>query len=200
MALRTLPVDRQHPDRVAILYGPVVLAQDEACCRRPFALQPGARLESAPDVRFSAAAFQPRRYRARAAPPLAAAAVSLPRLLAVLGVFRSDRAAALLSEMRWRRSKSRNGGKPASNRRIWSGQSRRSPITLRRLSINIPHILRSGCFRGAPDRPSLLADAETTTHPQLLHHHSGHDRPRTGGQLTPRRRGDKLVPRRRARP
>src|SRR5262249_50447169 len=34
MALRTLPVDRQHPDRVAILYGPVVLAQDEACCRR----------------------------------------------------------------------------------------------------------------------------------------------------------------------
>ena len=46
MALRTLPADRQHPDRVAILYGPVVLAQDEACCRRPFALEPGARLES----------------------------------------------------------------------------------------------------------------------------------------------------------
>jgi DUF1680 family protein len=36
MALRTLPVDAQHPHRAAILYGPVVLAQDEACCRRPF--------------------------------------------------------------------------------------------------------------------------------------------------------------------
>jgi hypothetical protein len=38
MALRTLPVDRQHPDRAAIVYGPVVLAQDEACCRRPFSI------------------------------------------------------------------------------------------------------------------------------------------------------------------
>jgi uncharacterized protein len=46
MALRMLPVDHQHPDRVAILCGPVVLAQDEACCRRPFALEAGARLES----------------------------------------------------------------------------------------------------------------------------------------------------------
>ena len=40
MALRTVPVDRQHPDRAAIMYGPVVLAQDEACCRRPFAMAP----------------------------------------------------------------------------------------------------------------------------------------------------------------
>jgi len=46
MALRTLPADRQHPDRVAILYGPVVLAQDEACCRRSFALEPGARCQT----------------------------------------------------------------------------------------------------------------------------------------------------------
>lgn len=46
MALRMLPVDNQHPDRVAILCGPVVLAQDEACCRRAFALEAGARLES----------------------------------------------------------------------------------------------------------------------------------------------------------
>jgi DUF1680 family protein len=46
MALRALAVDRQHPDRVAIVYGPVVLAQDEACCRRPFALERGERLES----------------------------------------------------------------------------------------------------------------------------------------------------------
>lgn len=38
MALRLVPVDRQHPDRVAVMFGPVVLAQDEACCRRPFAL------------------------------------------------------------------------------------------------------------------------------------------------------------------
>jgi DUF1680 family protein len=44
--LRLLPVDRQHSDRVAILCGPVVLAQDEACCRRPFALDDVAQLES----------------------------------------------------------------------------------------------------------------------------------------------------------
>ena len=30
------PVDKQHPNRVAIMFGPTVLAQDEACCRRPF--------------------------------------------------------------------------------------------------------------------------------------------------------------------
>ena len=47
MELRRAPVDRQHPDRVAILFGPVVLAQDEACCRRPFALAPGSELASA---------------------------------------------------------------------------------------------------------------------------------------------------------
>jgi uncharacterized protein len=41
MTLRTVPVDRQHPNRVAVLWGPVVLAQDEACCRRPLALEPG---------------------------------------------------------------------------------------------------------------------------------------------------------------
>jgi DUF1680 family protein len=38
MELRLLPVDAQHPHRAAILYGPVVLAQDEACCRRPFTM------------------------------------------------------------------------------------------------------------------------------------------------------------------
>ncbi|HSU06144.1 MAG TPA: hypothetical protein VLI93_11270, partial [Acetobacteraceae bacterium] len=38
MAIRMVPVDRQHPDRVAVMFGPVVLAQDEACCRRPFAM------------------------------------------------------------------------------------------------------------------------------------------------------------------
>lgn len=46
MVLRTLPVDAQHPDRLAVLYGPVVLAQDEACCRRPFTLEHGERPES----------------------------------------------------------------------------------------------------------------------------------------------------------
>lgn len=44
MELRTVPVDRQHPDRAAIMYGPVVLAQDEACCRRPFAIAPTTAL------------------------------------------------------------------------------------------------------------------------------------------------------------
>ena len=44
MSLRACAVDRQHPDRVAILHGPVVLAQDEACCRRPFSLAPQTRL------------------------------------------------------------------------------------------------------------------------------------------------------------
>jgi DUF1680 family protein len=44
LQLRGLPVDRQHPDRVAVLYGPVVLAQDEACCRRPLSLAPQTEL------------------------------------------------------------------------------------------------------------------------------------------------------------
>ena len=38
MSIRMVPVDPQHPDRVAIMSGPQVLAQDEACCRRPFAM------------------------------------------------------------------------------------------------------------------------------------------------------------------
>ena len=68
MALRTVPVDRHHPDRVAILYGPVVLAQDEACCRRPFALESGARLESrlvcdSVPLRFTLVDTQPERHR-----------------------------------------------------------------------------------------------------------------------------------------
>jgi uncharacterized protein len=46
MALRTVPVDRQHPNRAAIMYGPVVLAQDEACCRRPFSIAPATELTS----------------------------------------------------------------------------------------------------------------------------------------------------------
>jgi DUF1680 family protein len=44
MRLRTVPVDRQHPDRAAIMHGPVVLAQDEACCRRPFSIAPATEL------------------------------------------------------------------------------------------------------------------------------------------------------------
>jgi DUF1680 family protein len=68
MALRTVPVDRQHPGRVAILYGPVVLAQDEACCRRPFALEPGARLETrlvcdSVPMRFNLVDTAPERHR-----------------------------------------------------------------------------------------------------------------------------------------
>lgn len=46
MRLRMAPVDRHHPRRVAIMFGPVVLGQDEACCRRPFTLEPGADLST----------------------------------------------------------------------------------------------------------------------------------------------------------
>jgi hypothetical protein len=46
MELRTVPVDRQHPDRVAIMYGPITLAQDEACCRRLFSIAPTTALTS----------------------------------------------------------------------------------------------------------------------------------------------------------
>ncbi len=41
-----VPVDRHHPRRVAIKFGPTVLGQDEACCRRPLDLAPGAELSS----------------------------------------------------------------------------------------------------------------------------------------------------------
>ncbi|SDR58225.1 hypothetical protein SAMN05519103_06051 [Rhizobiales bacterium GAS113] len=44
MALRAVPIDAQHPHRAAILYGPVVLAQDEACCRRPFRMAKDTQL------------------------------------------------------------------------------------------------------------------------------------------------------------
>jgi hypothetical protein len=46
MELRMVPVDKHHPRRVAIMVGPTVLGQDEACCRRPFDLAPGAELSS----------------------------------------------------------------------------------------------------------------------------------------------------------
>ncbi|HKX18924.1 MAG TPA: beta-L-arabinofuranosidase domain-containing protein [bacterium] len=57
LAVRTSPVDRQHPRRVAILRGPVVLAQDEACCRRPLALEPGG------DIRGRLVQETPLRFR-----------------------------------------------------------------------------------------------------------------------------------------
>jgi DUF1680 family protein len=69
MELRMSPVDAQHPNRVAILFGPTVLAQDEACCRRPFALAATADLwsalvrdENAP-VRFRIVDTAPERHR-----------------------------------------------------------------------------------------------------------------------------------------
>jgi DUF1680 family protein len=57
MTLRTVPVDHQHPHRVALMFGPIVLAQDEACCRRPFAMRPAAELANrlvreGPELRF----------------------------------------------------------------------------------------------------------------------------------------------------
>ena len=44
--IRMVPIDPQHPRRVAIMHGPVVLGQDEACCRRPFALSQSESLAS----------------------------------------------------------------------------------------------------------------------------------------------------------
>jgi uncharacterized protein len=44
MQLRLVPVDTQHPNRVAVMHGPVVLAMHEACCRRPLLMEPGADL------------------------------------------------------------------------------------------------------------------------------------------------------------
>ncbi len=46
MELRMVPVDKHHPRRVAIMFGPTVLGQDEACCRRPFDLELGADVSS----------------------------------------------------------------------------------------------------------------------------------------------------------
>jgi uncharacterized protein len=67
MSLRTVPVDRQHPDRVAVMYGPVVLAQDEACCRRPLAIGRATRLSSrlvqdGPGLRFRLINTMPERH------------------------------------------------------------------------------------------------------------------------------------------
>jgi len=67
MALRLAPIDAQHPNRAAVMYGPQVLAQDEACCRRPFAL-PDHRLLSerlarvGPDVCFRVINTAPERH------------------------------------------------------------------------------------------------------------------------------------------
>ena len=67
MTLRTVPVDLQHPGRAAIMVGPVVLAQVEACCRRPFALAPTTalttRLVKEPDgLRFRITNTVPERH------------------------------------------------------------------------------------------------------------------------------------------
>ena len=67
MTLRMAPIDPQHPDRVAILYGPLVLAQDEACCRRPFDLGRGETLTSrlvreGPEPRFRITNTEPERH------------------------------------------------------------------------------------------------------------------------------------------
>jgi DUF1680 family protein len=67
MRLRTLAVDRQHSRRVAVLFGPVVVAQDEACCRRPLALGPGDTLErrlvrEEPGIRFRILDTMPERH------------------------------------------------------------------------------------------------------------------------------------------
>jgi DUF1680 family protein len=67
MEIRAVPVDRFHPRRVAILFGPIVLGQDEACCRRPLALDPGEDLSQrlipeGPGVRFRIRDSLPERH------------------------------------------------------------------------------------------------------------------------------------------
>jgi hypothetical protein len=67
MTLRLSPVDAQHPQRVAVLYGPQVLAQDEACCRRPLALSGEGDLHhrvvrEGPGVKFRILNTQPERH------------------------------------------------------------------------------------------------------------------------------------------
>ena len=67
MPLRLAPVDRQHPSRAALVCGPVVLAQDEACCRRPFSIAPdtalGTRLVREPGaMRFRITNTVPERH------------------------------------------------------------------------------------------------------------------------------------------
>jgi hypothetical protein len=67
MALRLAPIDPQHAHRVAILYGPLVLAQDEACCRRPLALTRGEPVASrlvreGPEPRFRITNTEPERH------------------------------------------------------------------------------------------------------------------------------------------
>jgi hypothetical protein len=66
LRLRTSPVDRRHPNRAAILWGPIVLAQDEACCRRPFVLEGGAdpadRLVQVGPARFRILDTAPERH------------------------------------------------------------------------------------------------------------------------------------------
>jgi DUF1680 family protein len=67
MRLRMEPIDPQHPKRVAVLYGPLVLAQDEACCRRPLDLAHGESLDSrlvreGPEPRFRITNLYPERH------------------------------------------------------------------------------------------------------------------------------------------
>ena len=96
MALRTVPVDRQHPDRAAIVYGPVVLAQDEACCRRPFSIAPTTELNTrlireGESLRFRMTNIVPERQHT-----LSLATLFSARILALLDILRSCFPRALL--------------------------------------------------------------------------------------------------------
>ncbi|MBV9169135.1 MAG: glycoside hydrolase family 127 protein [Chloroflexi bacterium] len=67
MDLRSAPIDPQHPRRVALVYGPVVLAMHEACCRRPLLMSAGADLLSnlvqvGPGPRFRVTDTRPERH------------------------------------------------------------------------------------------------------------------------------------------
>jgi DUF1680 family protein len=67
MELRLVPVDVQHPNRVAVMHGPVVLAMQEACCRRPLLMEPNTDLPDrlihvGPGPRFRVADTRPERH------------------------------------------------------------------------------------------------------------------------------------------
>jgi DUF1680 family protein len=67
MELRLQPVDAQHQNRVSVMYGPVVLAMHEACCRRPLLMDPVANLHDRlthvePGTRFRLTDTRPERH------------------------------------------------------------------------------------------------------------------------------------------
>jgi hypothetical protein len=78
----TVPVDRQHPDLAAIMYGPVVLAQGDAYGRRQFSIAPTTEPVITRLIRRREPALPHDQYRARAAHTLSPATLFGVRILA----------------------------------------------------------------------------------------------------------------------